>query len=404
LDRTPETIAREIAQLHQEGRSDEALMLAQNAAERFADSPLSHANLGFLRIIAGDYAGARTSYIRALFLNPQHAEARRGLAVARRALGEEVTGDSISIVPFTGSGTAPDILVLLTLGDGNVAFETLFDPSLVRMTKLAVELHAPNAGLPPHDLIFNAVGEADSSQRALGMARVLAAQTTRPVLNAPSRVASTGRIEQAQRLRAVPGVRIPEIRRIVRAELEWADLPLLVRSPGYHAGKHFERLENEADRAAALTSLPAGDLFAIAFVDTRDEAGVFAKYRVVAVDGRLYPVHLAISHGWKVHYFSAEMAQNPAYREREARFLENPRDALPAGAWERLETIAARTGLEYAGIDFSFDREGALVVFECNATMAIRFPPKEPMWGYRRPAIEAIMGAMQAMAERYSST
>jgi ketosteroid isomerase-like protein len=104
-----------------------------------------------------------------------------------------------------------------------------------------------------------------------------------------------------------------------------------------------------------------------------------------------------------VHYFSAQMAERPDYREREERFLDNPQSELPAAAWDALEAIAARTQLDYFGIDFGLDRAGALVVFECNATMAVRPPPEAPMWSYRRPAADAIRRAVHEMLQRYSS-
>lgn len=404
MTETPESFAREISRLHQDGRLDEALALAARAAERFTNSPLSHANLGFLRILSGEHAAARSAYERALLLDPSHAEARRGLAVAKAYLGEEVQGDSLSIVPFRGSGRAVELLVPVTLGSGNVVIDGLFDPAVFRVTKLAVELHPHDAGLPAHDVVFNAIGDVDSSAAALAAASDLLARTHAPVLNQPARVSRTGRCEQAERLRRIDGVVTPGIRRIRRSQLSELVPPVLVRAPGYHAGKHFERLDEPGDRERAAQTLPEGDLFAIEFLDTRDAEGLYTKYRVVAVGGRLFPVHLAISHQWKVHYFSAEMASSSAYREREARFLAAPEASVGRSAWERLEGIIRDVGLDYAGIDFTLDRAGNVVVFECNATMAVRYPPDEPMWEYRRPAVDAIMEAMRAMLTRYSST
>lgn len=401
---TSESAAREIARLHAQGRTEEALALARRAAERFPQSALAHANLGFLLASAGDYGTAREAYERALFLQPQHAEARRGLAVARRCLGEDVRGDSLSVMPYAGAGTAIELLVLLTLGRGNMVIDGLFDPSIARVTKLAVELHAPHEPLPGHDLAFNAIGDPDSSASALDTAAALLARSPRPVLNDPRVVARSGRVEQARRLAAIPDVVVPRIRRIAAQSRAAIAPPVLLRAPGFHAGEHFERAENARELERALTVLPSGDLFAIDFVDTRRPAGEFEKYRVVAVDGVLYPVHLAISRDWKVHYFSSEMAAAPEFREREQRFLSDPRAALGSRAWTALETIVRSVGLHYAGVDFTLDRNGDVVVFECNATMAVRHPPEDPLWDYRRPAVDAVMGAISTMLRRYSST
>jgi hypothetical protein len=42
------------------------------------------------------------------------------------------------------------------------------------------------------------------------------------------------------------------------------------------------------------------------------------------IDGQLYPLHCAISSHWKIHYFTAEMADKPAHRAVLARFPVGP--------------------------------------------------------------------------------
>jgi hypothetical protein len=53
--------------------------------------------------------------------------------------------------------------------------------------------------------------------------------------------------------------------------------------------------------------------------------------------------------------------------------------------------------LDYAGIDFGMDRDGNLLLYEANANMAVIRPGPEPMWDYRRPAIERIHQAVHQM-------
>jgi tetratricopeptide (TPR) repeat protein len=403
MTESAESVAREVARLHAEGKTSDALALARSAAERFNSSALTQSNLGFLLLGAHAYVDAKAAYERALFLQPQHAEARRGLAVARKLLGEEVLGDSVSVVPYTGSGRAVDLLAIVTLGRGNLVLDEFFDPALVRVTKLALELHPPDMPLPLHDLVFNAIGDADSATSALAVAGRMLEGNARPVLNPPARIADTGRAEQAARLGALPGVRVPRIERVAQNARATIMPPVLLRAPGFHAGAHFERLTSERDRAPVFEALPPGDLFAIEFIDTSNPSGEFEKYRVIAVDGALYPVHLAISHEWKVHYFSAEMERSSEYRERERQFLCDPRSAIGTRAWSALERIVEELGLHYAGVDFALDRQGGIVVFESNATMAVRYPPDDQVWSYRREAVDAVRSAIGSMLRRYSS-
>ncbi len=402
METTAEDLAREVERLHRAGRSADAFSLALEAVRRFPRSSLAHTNAGYFYILRGEPALALRSYESALRANPDNPEARRGLAVAKTQCGIAAQGDSIATVPYRGSGTPVRVLVPITLGSGNVVTEQLFDDRCFAVSKLAVELHPLDAPLPEHDVVFNAIGEADSSSEALVRASALLAGSRKRVLNDPRTVAQTGR-EQAGRLADLTDVRVPKIGTVTRDGARALKAPALLRAPGYHAGEHFERAQSAQDIERALDHLPGDSFFAIEFLDVRDADGLYTKYRVMAVDGVLYPLHLAISRDWKVHYFSAQMAAQPEFREREAAFLRDPQAALGRRAWDALQRVVDRLGLDYAGIDFTLDAQGNVVVFETNATMAVRYPPDDPMWSYRRPAVDAVLDAMRAMLLRYSS-
>ena len=123
------------------------------------------------------------------------------------------------------------------------------------------------------------------------------------------------------------------------------------------------------------------------------------KYRVMFVDGTLYPLHLAVSADWKVHYFSADMARNAAYREEEQRFLVDMPGVLGARAVRALESIRDALGLDYAGVDFGLGQDGSVLLFEANATMVVFPPGPGAMWDYRRPAIDRVIAAASRMLE-----
>ena len=121
------------------------------------------------------------------------------------------------------------------------------------------------------------------------------------------------------------------------------------------------------------------------------------KYRVMFVDGVIYPLHLAISHDWKVHYFSSAMSQNPLFREEERRFLEDMPTALGTTAMAALRRICAALDLEYAGVDFAVASDGSILLFEANATMVVFPPSLDEMWDYRRRAIDNVLEAARRM-------
>ena len=133
------------------------------------------------------------------------------------------------------------------------------------------------------------------------------------------------------------------------------------------------------------------------YLDTRCADGNFRKYRVMTIDGRMYPLHAAVSSDWKVHYFTADMAANALNRAEDARFISNMAGVLGAGAMRVLEEIQSRLGLDYAGIDFGISQDGDVVLFEANATMVVNPPDPDERWTYRRAAVERIHAAVRSM-------
>jgi hypothetical protein len=182
--------------------------------------------------------------------------------------------------------------------------------------------------------------------------------------------------------------------RLASAGFDW---PILLRSPGFQTGEHFVRVDapNELDRAVA--ELPAGPVLAIEYADTRGGDAMFRKYRIMTIGGRLYPVHLALSDTWKVHYFRSSMAESSAYRDEEAVFLADMRGALGARTMDAIERIAAMLDVDYGGIDFTILPSGDVFVFEANATMVLVPPPAGAQWNYRRAAFADAIGAARAL-------
>jgi hypothetical protein len=91
------------------------------------------------------------------------------------------------------------------------------------------------------------------------------------------------------------------------------------------------------------------------------------------------------------------MADDAAFRDEEAAFLDDMAAALGAKAVAALERVAGALGLDYAGMDFALDPDGRVLLFEANATMVINPPEPDPIWDYRRPAIERALAAARAL-------
>jgi glutathione synthase/RimK-type ligase-like ATP-grasp enzyme len=298
--------------------------------------------------------------------------------------------------------------MLASAAGGVVPIRHHIDDHLFATTVLFVEFFDPAAPLPPHHLILNAIGDADLSAPALDAAEALLARSTAPVINRPGAVRHTGRADNAERLAGIPGLVAPRMATLPRdvlagpgAEAALAGFgiafPCLLRSPGHHTGRNFLRVETPEALAAAVAQLPGANLVAIEYLDAAGADGKIRKYRVMMIDGRLYPLHAAVSHDWKVHYFSADMAGNPEHRAEDERFLTAMPEVLTPAQMRVLTDIEAALGLDYAGIDFGIDRAGRVLLFEANATMVVNAPDPDPRWTYRRAPVARVLEAIKAL-------
>jgi hypothetical protein len=115
------------------------------------------------------------------------------------------------------------------------------------------------------------------------------------------------------------------------------------------------------------------------------------------IAGALYPLHMAASRDWKVHYFSAVMRDDAMLQAEEARFLGDMAGVLGPVAMAALNAIQSVLALDYAGVDFGLDASGDLIVFEANAVMTIVPPDSSPQWDYRRAPIARAVAAARNM-------
>lgn len=400
--------------LLQSGHRRAARLTYAEAVKHRPNEPMGRVNLANVLQALGEAEAASEHYRAALALEPDLREAHRGLAQLLSAAGDEILaaqhralafrGRPVTLLPYQGMSAPLPILVLVSAQEGNLAYETLIDPQRCALAVLAAEFFEESATLPPHRLILNAIGEADLCALALRQAAALTRLGTAPVINRPDAVQATGRRGNAERLSRLPGVRAPRVIELARAEITPENLadaglsfPLLLRSPGFHMGRNFTLVLDAAGLADAAAALPGATLFVIEFLDARGSDGKTRKYRVMIVDGVLYPLHLAVSGHWKVHYFSAEMTDHPEHRAEEEKFLADMPGVLGPSRLAALGQIRDALGLDYGGIDFGLSPGGDILLFEANATMIAALPPPGSVWDYRRAAAETIRNAARAM-------
>jgi len=415
-----DTLNRLGALLQRTGYSSAARTVFTQAVGCHPNLPDGHVNLGNALRAAGELEAARAAFLAALKAAPAHTQAHQGLGDLLAETGDTAgaahhwrlgyTGHAVHRWTYRGQHPPVRVLMPVSAANGNIAARVILDDRVFDVTTLTMEFLAPGEALPPHDVVLNAIGDADLCAPALSAAAHLARRTMAPVINDPVCVLKTGRVAMLAALSGIEGVVVPRAASVPReallggggAVLEMKGLacPMLLRAPGFHTGRHFMRVSRVADLADAAAGLPGPELLVIAYLDAASDDGMFRKGRVMVIDGRLYPLHWAVGAAWKVHYFTSSMAQDPQFRAEEARFLANMAGFLGAQAVSGLLAVAKTLNLDYGGIDFGLLRDGRPVVFEANATMALVEPPRDPLWAYRRPAYEAAVLAARSLLIR----
>ncbi len=400
------------------GYREAARSLYGEAVRHHPRNANGHVNLANLLFLLGEHAQARVHFETALGIEPDHIHAHRGMgnllaelgdAVGARAHRDRGFGNhAVTALPYRGDGPPIAVLLLVSAAGGNIPTGALLDDRCFKTTVLVTDYADPAMSLPPHDLVFNAIGDADLCREGLEAACAVLARTQRPVINHPRAVLKTGRAANAERLRGVRNVVVPRMATLPRRLLAGPDaaavaaengfvFPFLLRAPGFHTGRHFIRVDSPHSLGAALTQIPGDDVWLIEELDARDSEGLFHKYRVMIINRRLYPLHLAISRNWKVHYFRADMAHSAENRRKDAEFLDNMANVIGARAIAALERINATLGLDYGGIDFAVNAQGDVVLFEANATMVMIPLAPDEKWAYRRPAFDKVFAAVRTM-------
>ena len=430
------------------GQGDEAAVCYRKAIDLNPDYVEAHIGLGDIHLARNDFNEALGCYARAVDVAPDNVQAlcnlgyvfskleEYGLAAKwlRAALeidpgNEAINWSMISVLEYESRlaeariyrdrvprpkplvvETAPTprraVLILSTAGTGMVPYYSLIPPEINTRINWYVDCATDGQedSLPAYDLVFNAIGNAEvMAASAPRMTRFLG-RCRRPVLNPPERVALTRRDLMPRLLAGIPNVVVPSVARLRREEIG-PDLaarlaaggiscPLLVRPVSGQGGRGVVLVETP-EQLAGFAVGDADAYYFIAFHDYKSPDGYYRKYRTIFVDRRAYHYHLAISPRWLVHYFSAEMQGEAWKREEERRYLENPALALGPAALAAVEAIGRAMDMDYAGIDYSVQSDGRVLVFEANATMSVVASEPEPELHVR-----AIFAAFEDMLAR----
>ncbi|HWZ47144.1 MAG TPA: tetratricopeptide repeat protein [Herbaspirillum sp.] len=370
-------------------------------------------NLGLVNASLGRLTQAEHYYRQVLALNSGYLDAHINLSAL--LLDDGRTEEAKRHIDFAYSrknvferytaNANKTVLILFDAGRGNVNLTHLFNEKTNNIIDWMIE-YAPDdqaARLPHYDLVFNAMGDADLTGNISGPLSRFLQVCTKPLLNNPNQVASTARNKLPALLEGIDHLCIPAISRFADQH-DWDEaildqLPLLTR-PVHTQGGIGLALWSDADALAQYRAQQSGPLYVSRFIDYRSADGCYRKYRMIFIDRKPYPYHMAISQHWMVHYQSADMEGTPWKLEEEIRFLQDPETALGTAAMQAIQAIGRRLDLDYAGIDFSLLPDGRILVFEANTSMLVHPEIVPSVLEHKNVYIQRIFDAFEALLQR----
>lgn len=338
----------------------------------------------------------------------------------RRAAALELQGQALQrqrLFPYRRADGAVDPLRLLALaapGDfmANTPLEFLIEARGVALETLYI---LPGEGipseLPEHDVAFVAVAENDANQCILETIAASAPRWPRPLVNPAQNIAQLTRDGAWKLLHDVPGVAFPLNLRVERQALidmakgvvlpfpllDGGSFPIIARPVSSHAGDGLAKIDGAAMLIDFLNEQSAPNFYIAPFIDYHSDDRYFRKYRIALVDGVSYPVHMAISKNWMVHYLNADMAGNASNCAEEERFMaefDGGFGRRHAGAFAE---IFKRTGLDYLLLDCAETRDGGLLLFETGSAMIVHSLDPISLFPYKQAHMNKIFDAFEIL-------
>jgi glutathione synthase/RimK-type ligase-like ATP-grasp enzyme len=337
------------------------------------------------------------------------------LAVIAQLRGDKSTGlaiqhDSLNLhqVFSTGNPPGPSSLRVLALAadsdiGANIPLDFLIQGQDISLATayLGPDIPLP-MHIPVHDIAIVAAPASSDGTFALDIVEQIASQWPVPILNRPAGIRMLERDQLHHHLRGIAGLSIPPTLRVSRGEIAAAapDFPVIIRPVGSHAGFGLAKLDETGDLTQYLEQRSETHFFVSPYIDYAGADGWFRKYRIAVIDGRPFPVHMAIADEWKVWYLNADMATNAAHRMEEALFMQFFEEEFGARHAGAIKEFAARTGLEYVLIDCAETREGDLLIFEADHCAIVHDMDPVNVYPYKQAHMRKLYDAFGAMLAR----
>ena len=398
-------------------------------------TPDADFQIGIAALLEAAYLGQDlkplgTQLIEYLGANPDHANAMMDLSIILQLLGNDASAiatqaeairmQQIYHLPTVRGGVIKQrLLAIMIAGDfmANTPLEFMLGDSDIALDILYVSADRPlPAELPPHDVLFIAVGESDQNRPLLRSLTAFAKTWPGPLVNQPDKCMQLSRDRVAILLQSQDGIAMPIT---VRAERETlanigrgtkssadmlsdgdGDFPLIVRPIGSHAGKGLQKIAAAGEIPLYLDQQGEEAFYISRFIDYSSADGLFRKYRIALIEGKPFLCHMAISENWMIHYLNAGMSESAAKRAEEAAVMASFDEVFVPRHQAAFEIIQRSFGLEYVAMDCGETRNGELLIFEVDTSMIVHAIDPVDLFPYKKPQMRKVFDAFRAMLLR----
>ncbi|HWE74077.1 MAG TPA: hypothetical protein VG328_13010 [Stellaceae bacterium] len=388
------------------------------------DQPLGIAKLSKMAFDGIDLAPLHSQLLDKYIFEPANAAALMDLSTIEQLFGNEQDGvarqsEALTMrqvfhTPCNVEKPALRLLALAAPGDvgNNTPLEFLLDGSDIALSTLYIVPGQPLPDkLPEHDLAIVTACEADGNRAVLAELERVLPSWPKPVLNMPEQIAALSRERLHKLMKDVAGLVMPATARIDRTTLSEiatgraqlatylsdGAFPLIVRPLDSHAGRGLQKIDDAAALTRYLAERQERGFYISRFVDYRSPDGLFRKYRIVFIAGQPYACHMAIADQWMIYYLNAGMAESPAKKIEEERFMTGFALEFAKRHQAALAGIADRVDLDYFGIDCAQTAEGSLLLFEADIAMIVHNMDSPTVFPYKVTQMRKVFADFAAM-------
>ena len=270
---------------------------------------------------------------------------------------------------WRGSGSANLVSFLQTdlFNRSNIVFDTDRDQELPKQM-----IHA----------VFNQISDPDTHKITLKKAEDFYQHIPKhiPFFNIPSHIMQTTRDNIYRLLQGIDKLHVPKTVKIQPkspADIyeaitkEGFSFPVIFRQAGDHGGISTIRVEDGTEQFYAF-ALDGRDYYLTQFTEYANEEGIYAKYRLVVVDGEVFLRHVIFSDSWIIHSESRTfMEKNKHYRQAEKDIFKTFDRQIKSKIQPMIKEVYDRVKLDYFGMDCAIDEACDMILFEANANMNI---------------------------------